>query len=74
MYVSVGNLSFQGRVTAALNPFSDGSLLLTFHSRKSLTLPCIVAEELLKTFVPRRCACVSCSHEELGFYNRFNEI
>ena len=74
MYVSTGDLSFPGRVTAALIPFSDGKLLLSFHSRVSLPLPCIVAEELLKTLVPRKCAHLSCSHEELGFYNRFKQI
>lgn len=73
MYVSMGNLSIQGTATAALNPFSDIKLLNTFHSRASLTVPHTVAEELLKTHAPR-CAHVSCSHEEVGFYNRFKQI
>lgn len=71
MYDSTGDLNFPGNVTAALIPFSDGKLLLTFHSRASLPLSCIISEVILKTLIPRKCAHVSCSHEELTFYNRF---
>lgn len=73
-YVSTGDLSFPGRVTAARIPFSDNKLPFAFHSRASLPLPCGVAGERLKTLVPRKCVHVSSPHEELGSYNRFKQI
>lgn len=71
-YVPMGTWAFQAGLQQLQIPFSADKLL-SFHSRTSLPLlhSCRGTSE---TLLPRKCAHVSCSHQEMISCRRFKQI